>query len=130
MRGSSAGIDGRARVSDAKRDPIREPFDRNLNGVGGFPVRERVSQQVGDDLRQTVRVPSTGEVTVGIQVDMPPGMGRDQLIDAETADLSEVHGGWRHGKLGVEAQPGEVEELFDHPGHALRASVDAVEDEP
>ena len=78
------------------------------------------------DLREPVGVPLAGEVSLGIQPDAARVLRLD-LFEDGGADRLEVARDRADRDPGAEPRPGEVQELIDHPTHALGARLDPGE---
>ena len=88
-----------------------------LDGVGG---------QVGEQLQQPVRVPRAARAALGLERELGAGMGRHHLVDHLPPQRRHVVLVALQGRPDAEAQPPHVDQLADHPVHALAGAHDAA----
>jgi len=103
------------------------PRHRDGHRVLRRPVVDRVDDQIREGLGESVGVPFAGETSLGRQSNAVRILDT-KLLDDLIADRAEVAGRFLERNPTPEARAREVEQLPDHPVHAIGARGHAVDD--
>ena len=101
------------------------PVDEDPDAGGGNAVLERVRDQVREHLAQSIGVPAAARVARLADIDGAVGIAVVQLVHHLSRQRRQVGVPRFDGDAAAHAQPREIQQLLDHPRHALAAGHEA-----